>query len=135
MNISALYARDRGLCWICTGPVKRSDATKDHLVPQSHGGYRNPRNEALAHTICNHARGDLPIEVTREVIAAAWDGPGDRQGRLVQALRLALKERRRAIYREHSAKGHRPWCDMRTRFPARDAARPCTCDFEIGQFV
>ena len=65
---TSIYERDSWTCQLCLGPVKRrlpathpGAATLDHRVPRADGGSSNPSNLQLAHAICNHVRGDMPL--------------------------------------------------------------------------
>lgn len=73
---SALRQRDGDDCHICGGlmvfgnPHNEDYATIDHLHPHSAGGSNGLSNLKLAHKRCNHARGDLPLELVSRSIAA-----------------------------------------------------------------
>jgi hypothetical protein len=64
----AVYNRDGWTCQLCLGPVDKRlrmghphCATIDHIIPQAHGGTNVFDNLQLAHAICNHVRGDIPM--------------------------------------------------------------------------
>jgi len=59
-GLRALYDRDLRLCWICGLFVSETAASRDHVVPRSHGGTRAPSNLRLAHKLCNSRRGNGP---------------------------------------------------------------------------
>lgn len=59
-----VYKRDKGVCWLCGGPVDRSlvwpdlgFATLDHVVPLKRGGMHCYSNVRLAHLRCNCSKG------------------------------------------------------------------------------
>ena len=71
ISVKRLWIRDGGRCALCGkpvdinlsrgGPSKRPDmmcATRDHIVPISHGGEHTWENVQLAHFMCNSKRGD-----------------------------------------------------------------------------
>lgn len=45
-------------CSICGGYMSRMDMTIDHVVPRGRGGVHDWNNWLLAHTRCNHDKGD-----------------------------------------------------------------------------
>ncbi len=65
ISVDALGVRDGWRCHICQKKVTRSDASRDHLIPLSHGGTWDPQNLALAHHRCNSKRhaGRLPAQL------------------------------------------------------------------------
>lgn len=52
-----VFARDRWICGLCHRPVKRADASLDHIVPLAVGGEHSYRNVQCAHRRCNSAKG------------------------------------------------------------------------------
>lgn len=67
---TTIYERDSWTCQLCLGPVKRrlpathpGAATLDHRIPRADGGNGDPSNLQLAHAICNHVRGDMPLDL------------------------------------------------------------------------
>lgn len=48
-----VFTRDKGKCGICFKPVKKADASIDHIVPLSKGGEHSYVNVQLAHLSCN----------------------------------------------------------------------------------
>ena len=56
-----IYQEAQGVCHICQLPVRREDASLDHLIPASQGGTSTRDNLALAHRSCNSARQDKTI--------------------------------------------------------------------------
>jgi 5-methylcytosine-specific restriction endonuclease McrA len=120
----AIYDRNNWICQLCLEPVDRRlkvthphGPTIDHIIPQSRGGTSVSTNLQLAHAICNHVRGDLPMElVDHEVFKAVK----------VQIIRwLAAQER----FREAEAKRERArrkwegWC-RRARSGKTGGLRP-----------
>jgi hypothetical protein len=77
----SIYERDGWVCKLCKGQVNRRlrmghphCATIDHIIPQAHGGTNATDNLQLAHAICNHVRGDLPMAfVVPELFAEVRD--------------------------------------------------------------
>lgn len=74
---SKLYARQKGLCWICCRPMRLDSsnddpwlATVDHINPVSRNGVNKPRNKLLAHKICNQIRGNPQPKVRVQLIIA-----------------------------------------------------------------
>ena len=63
--LSTVYRRDGGRCHLCGGRVGRAEASRDHIVPRSHGGPTTWTNIALAHRRCNSLRGDAPLSAGR----------------------------------------------------------------------
>ena len=53
---AAIYARDRGICWLCHKKVALGDVSMDHMVPISMRGDHTPENVKLAHKSCNYSR-------------------------------------------------------------------------------
>lgn len=69
-KIVRLADRDGWFCHLCREPIDpmaRGDraATLDHVVPRSAGGASALHNLKLAHSACNHRRGNAPLEVAR----------------------------------------------------------------------
>jgi HNH endonuclease len=56
--LDQIYERDEAICWLCNRRVKRIQASRDHIIPKSHGGPNHIHNYALAHKACNGARGN-----------------------------------------------------------------------------
>jgi len=108
----SVYERDGWICQICLGPVERRlrkghphSATVDHIIPQAEGGQSTKDNLQLAHAICNHIRGDIPMSRIRgraELFAAVRD----------EALRWMRAQER---FREATAKQEK----MRERWERR----------------
>lgn len=53
-----IYSRDGMVCSLCHLPVRREDASVDHVVPLSKGGPSTMDNLRLAHRRCNFAKGN-----------------------------------------------------------------------------
>ena len=70
ISLKKLYARDKGMCWICGMQCNYSDKTTkgktiiagnlypsiDHIIPLCEGGEHSWKNVKLAHRICNTMR-------------------------------------------------------------------------------
>lgn len=64
-TIDRLRKRDGDHCWLCNLMINWAadygstpdSATRDHVVPRSHGGSDRLSNQRLAHKICNQHRG------------------------------------------------------------------------------
>ena len=71
MKLSEVYKKDRGLCHLCGKVVKRSDASRDHVIPKSWGGTAGRKGERLrlAHKNCNYIRGDMSVQEARDRLA------------------------------------------------------------------
>jgi hypothetical protein len=64
-----IFIRDRWLCQLCGGTIDRRlsspdpfAATVDHRIPRVRGGTNDSLNLQAAHAICNHVRGDIPLD-------------------------------------------------------------------------
>jgi len=57
-SLDGVFESWKGICWICDKRVKRTVASRDHIIPKSHGGPNHAANYALAHKICNERRGN-----------------------------------------------------------------------------
>lgn len=62
-RVKVLAKREGGLCALCGQPVDPQAvgewaASVDHIIPLSFGGKRGMDNCQLAHTWCNHRRGN-----------------------------------------------------------------------------
>jgi len=60
-TVEAILSRDLEMCHLCDRYVELKDATRDYLLPKSHGGLISPENIALAHAWCNNERGNQPL--------------------------------------------------------------------------
>ena len=58
VSLDVLFERDKGICSLCHDRVKRSDASRDHVVPLSRGGDHSYQNCVLAHRRCNSRKGN-----------------------------------------------------------------------------
>lgn len=56
-----LWEAAGGLCHLCHHPVRRDEASVDHLTPASAGGHTTWDNLALAHRRCNYSRGNRSL--------------------------------------------------------------------------
>lgn len=59
------YKKYRGRCAYCSKPLKKLDATLDHIVPKFLGGTNHRDNIALACSTCNGRKGHLTPQVWR----------------------------------------------------------------------
>jgi 5-methylcytosine-specific restriction endonuclease McrA len=57
VDLDVLYARDKGRCGLCHKHVKRTDASRDHVIPLVEGGAHSYANCVLAHIDCNRKKG------------------------------------------------------------------------------
>ena len=62
--LDRLVRRDNGICHYCFSPTNRrhgsaKQATKEHVVPRSHGGANQLSNYVLACATCNNRRADM----------------------------------------------------------------------------
>jgi len=53
VSLDAIYLRDKGICQLCFKRCRRSEATRDHVIPLSLGGAHSFQNIVLAHMSCN----------------------------------------------------------------------------------
>lgn len=108
--ISVVFERDRGWCWLCSGPVRLDPptgalvldrrgrlqavphpelATADHVIPLSAGGAHSYANVQLAHHACNavwdRRSPDFYVGLV-ETARAAWQ---EKAAAAVQLTRLA----------------------------------------------
>lgn len=62
ITMNELYSRDKGICYLCSRPVARSEASREHYNPKCHGGRNGPnfKNLRLAHEYCNLLKGNEP---------------------------------------------------------------------------
>lgn len=56
--LDILYKRDKGICGICFKYVPRKQASRDHIIPLTHGGDHTYANVVLAHLSCNSSKGN-----------------------------------------------------------------------------
>lgn len=75
--VKEVWERDSRTCHICGEDVCLEDASRDHLIPRSHGGPTTFENVALAHKKCNSRRGTKPVaEVRRDRTRSSPGGRG-----------------------------------------------------------
>jgi hypothetical protein len=67
-TIKSVWLRDNRKCHLCLQPVELKEASRDHIETASNGGYAGADNYRISHKRCNHARGDMPIELAYEVV-------------------------------------------------------------------
>jgi 5-methylcytosine-specific restriction endonuclease McrA len=98
-----VYERDGWVCQLCLGPVDRRlrignplCATLDHVLPQAHGGKHDLENLQLAHAICNHVRGDLPMKFVVHALFAEVRDEAIRWEKAQQRYRTAAARLERA---------------------------------------
>lgn len=92
----AVWQRDKGKCHLCTCPVALKDASRDHIETASSGGYDAAANYHISHTRCNHARGNLPLDLAYEVVRELHGAGVRLTPHIVQeALYVRLREYRR----------------------------------------
>lgn len=53
VSLDVIYKRDKAICQICLKPCRRTEASRDHVIPVSQGGEHSYRNIVLAHRLCN----------------------------------------------------------------------------------
>ncbi len=58
INREAVFSRDDWQCGLCSKHVDRKDASLDHVIPLSRGGWHVESNLQLAHLNCNKAKGN-----------------------------------------------------------------------------
>lgn len=66
-TLREIAERDGWICHLCRLKVSKNDASIDHLVPVSKGGAHTRANVALAHRVCNSARGATGLAQLRLV--------------------------------------------------------------------
>lgn len=69
-TLEQLYVDDKGRCWLCRREVEPEEASRDHVIPKSHGGRNIRWNIRLAHRRCNQRRGARPA--SKRAIAAIY---------------------------------------------------------------
>jgi 5-methylcytosine-specific restriction endonuclease McrA len=57
VSYDAVYARDAGICYLCTEPVTQRAAHFDHVIPLSRGGTHTFDNIKVTHPSCNVRKG------------------------------------------------------------------------------
>lgn len=67
-TIKAVWLRDNRKCHLCGQPVPLKEASRDHIETASNGGYDKADNYRISHKRCNHARGNLPLDMAYQVI-------------------------------------------------------------------
>lgn len=65
----AVWLRDNRKCHLCTCHVDLKDASRDHIETASNGGYAKADNYRISHMRCNHARGNLPLDMAYQVVS------------------------------------------------------------------
>lgn len=65
-----MWIDQAGICWLCDQPMTLSEATRDHLTPQSMGGTDAVANLKLAHELCNQLRSSCEADKAREHVQA-----------------------------------------------------------------
>lgn len=63
-----LFKRDRHTCAYCGNRFSPKDLSRDHIVPQSRGGKDTWMNCVTACRVCNHEKGDKPVEHFRPLL-------------------------------------------------------------------
>lgn len=67
---SLLFARDQNICLYCAKTFRRSDLSRDHVMPRSRGGADTWENCVTACKRCNHHKSDrTPEEASMELCA------------------------------------------------------------------
>jgi 5-methylcytosine-specific restriction endonuclease McrA len=56
IDYEAVYARDRGRCYLCGAPVSRAVAHFDHVTPLAKGGAHVATNLRPVHPACNRRK-------------------------------------------------------------------------------
>ena len=101
-----IFVRDRWQCQLCGGEIDRRlsspdlfAATVDHRIPRARGGTSDSFNLQAAHAICNHVRGDIPLDYVNEELFADVRREAERwlraQGRYREAVARLERARRR----------------------------------------
>lgn len=57
VDLAVVWARDRGICHICSQPADPADWHLEHKVPLSRGGEHSYENTAVSHPSCNKSKG------------------------------------------------------------------------------
>jgi hypothetical protein len=97
-TIRSVWAKDRGLCHLCGCHVALKEASRDHIETASNGGYNKADNYRIAHRDCNHARGDLPIDMAYQVVSELREVGVHVTPQIAQeALYVRLREYRRFL--------------------------------------
>ncbi len=61
-KLTNLWLRFQKVCCHCRKEIPRAEASRDHVIPKSLGGTRDPENIILACRECNSKRGNRPID-------------------------------------------------------------------------
>jgi hypothetical protein len=83
-TIERIFNRDRGVCWLCRKLTDREDATRDHVIPFSHGGPNNEPNLKLAHRKCNEKRANQILISKKESLKILVECQDDKCFRCVK---------------------------------------------------
>lgn len=103
-TIKAVWLRDDRKCHLCGSRVELKDASRDHVETASSGGYAKADNFRISHKRCNHARGNLPLDMAYQVIQDLKEAGVVLTPQIVQdALYVRLRE-----YRQFLRAGQRP---------------------------
>ena len=74
LNNDALFARDAGVCMYCGEKPRRTELSRDHIIPMSRGGADSWMNVVTACKRCNnHKAGHTPEEVDMKLIAIPFE--------------------------------------------------------------
>ena len=58
LSLDYLYAKAKGICYVCKKPVARERASREHIIPLSIGGTDAESNLSISHKRCNSKRGN-----------------------------------------------------------------------------
>lgn len=62
VDLSKVWERDRGFCFICGLPADPQDWWLEHIIPLSRGGTHEYTNVAVSHQTCNQMKSDRLME-------------------------------------------------------------------------
>lgn len=70
VTLADLHRHQAGCCFWCRQQVHLPDATRDHLLPRSHGGHDGAGNLVMACRWCNDHFGPAPLKL--KIIWLVW---------------------------------------------------------------
>lgn len=59
---TGLFRRDQNMCAYCGQQYRSDELSRDHVIPQSHGGPTSWENMVTSCKPCNHLKGDRTLE-------------------------------------------------------------------------
>lgn len=57
-----VLSRDGYVCYLCGLKIDQGEESIDHVIPKALGGHNGMGNLRAAHKVCNHRKGDMPLD-------------------------------------------------------------------------